>query len=146
MSYRNKVIVLLAIIAALALVYTASLVFDPEMTGSRSSSYTWLDSRLAPRVGRIVISAGQESYELARKSGQWFVSHNGREYPARQLRVDDIVGIFTERASWPVRYTNAASHERLGLNASASRLVFHGENTVLLDIVIGSHDSTGSEN
>ncbi|MDR0487615.1 MAG: DUF4340 domain-containing protein, partial [Treponema sp.] len=146
MEYRKKLIVLLSLIAALALIYTASLVFDPERAGSRSASYTWLDSRLAGRIAGVTISGGNEKIEIVKRNREWFVSHNGREYPARQLRVEDFISIFSTRAPYPVRSTGASSLVRLGLGEdAASRITIYGENTVLLDLLLGAEDSSGRE-
>jgi hypothetical protein len=146
MLYKKKLIVLLSLIAALALTYTASLVFDPELAGTRSASYVWLDSRFVGRVSRIVISTAGQNMDLLKKDSQWFVSHNNREYPARQLRVEDFLGIFTQRAAWPVRSSSAASHSHLGLDTeTASRVTLYGENSALLDLLFGAEDSTGRE-
>jgi hypothetical protein len=74
MTYKNKITALLSIIAVLALLYTASLVFDPEKTGSRSSSYAWLDSKASSRITRISLS-GQTELELKKTGGLWYVSN-----------------------------------------------------------------------
>jgi hypothetical protein len=147
MPYKKKLIVLLTIIGSLVLIYTISLLFDPEVTGTRSASYVWLDSRLAARAARIVISnPGQDANEFIKRDGKWFIVHDEIELPVRQLRVEDFLGIFTSRASWPVRSTTAASHPRLGLDVeTASRVTIYGENSTLLDILLGSSDVTGRE-
>ena len=121
MPYKKKLIVLLTIIGSLVLIYTISLLFDPEVTGTRSASYVWLDSRLAARAARIVISnPGQDANEFIKRDGKWFIVHDEIELPVRQLRVEDFLGIFTSRASWPVRSTTAASHPRLGLDVETA--------------------------
>jgi len=146
MAYKKKLIVLLSVIAALTLIYTASLIFDPEKTAVRSASYVWMDSRLVTSVNRIVLSADGESRELVKKNNEWFVLHNGEEYPARQARVEDFLAIFTKRVQSPVRYSNAASHALLGLDSeTASRITVYGENSTLLDILVGWEDNTGKE-
>ena len=143
MPYKKKLIILLSLIAALALTYTASLVFNPEAAGSRSASYVWLDSRFAGRAAKIVLT-GQEKIELVKSNNRWFISRNGMEYPARQTRIDDFIGLFTTRSAWPVRSTSASSHSLLGLDeGSAARITIHGENTTLLDLLIGNEDITG---
>jgi hypothetical protein len=146
MAYKKKLIVLLSIIAALTLIYTAGLVFDPERTAARSSSYVWMDSSLVTRVNRIVLSSEGESRELVKRNDEWFVLHNGREYPARQARIDDFLALFTQRAPNPVRYSNAASHASLGLDAeTASRVTVYGDNSTLFDILIGNEENTGKD-
>ena len=143
MAYKQKLIILLSIIAALALTYTASLVFDPETSGTRSASYVWLDSKAAARITGITVSAQGERWELNKASGQWFVSYNGMEYPARQLRVDDFISILTAREPYPVRSSDSSSHSRLGLGEDAARVTAATGNGVVLDLLLGSADSTG---
>ena len=146
MEYKKKLIILLSITGVLALIYTVSLILDPEIAGSRSASHVWLDSRFAGRTARIVINTAGESSEFIRKNNQWFVLSNGREYPARQLRIEDFIGIFTIRAAWPVRSSSASSHDRFGLDSdSASRVTLYGETSTLLDLLIGGEDITGRE-
>jgi hypothetical protein len=151
MEYKKKLTGLLILIGVLAIIYTSSLVFTPEHMGKIDSSYVWLYSKLALRAAKIVIvpAESQDSpvgVELIKKNNQWLVLNNGKEYPARALRVDDFISIFTKRSQWPVRSLNASSHGRFGLDsASATRITIHGENTVLLDILIGNTDVTGRE-
>jgi hypothetical protein len=148
MAYKKKLILLSSITAALALVYVLSIVFEPERAGSRSAAYTWLDPKAADRVDRVVLSSGGETSELVRKNSEWFVAHNGREYPARRLRAEDFIGILTRRAPYPVRSTSPASHERLGLDeGAASRITVSGALAAppLLDLLVGQSDNTGRE-
>jgi hypothetical protein len=145
MEYKKKVIVLLSIIGALVLIYALTVVFNSGILRSGSSSYSWLDSKLASRTARIVINRDNEEIELVKKNNSWFVVNNDKEYPARQLRVNDFIGTFTKRSSWPVRSSSASSHERLGLGSSASRITLFGENSTLLDILFGMEDVTGQE-
>jgi hypothetical protein len=143
MTYKNKITALLSIIAVLALLYTASLVFDPEKTGSRSSSYAWLDSKASSRVTRISLS-GDSKLELKKTGGYWYVSSEGMEYPARKLRVDDFIGILTAHAPYPVVSSQGSSHKRPGLDDdSAARVSVFAEGASLLDLLIGGQDSSG---
>ncbi|MDR0503355.1 MAG: DUF4340 domain-containing protein [Treponema sp.] len=141
MPYRKKLIFLLSLIGALSLIFTASLIFNPQSSGARSALYVWLDSKPALRISQIVISGAAEKTELVKINDRWFVTYNGREYPARQLRVDDFIAVFTARAAWPVRSTSASSHARLGLeNGTGTRVTLYGENTSLLDLLFGSQN------
>ena len=140
MTYKNRVIVLCSMIGAMALIYAGSIIFNSGMI-SDSSSHTWLDSRTAQRVTRIVIDTQEQGFELIKRTNQWFVLHNGHEYPARQIRIDDFLSVFTKRASWPVRSTSDATHERFGmLEENASRVTIYGEYSVLLDLLFGNDD------
>lgn len=150
MVYKQKLIALSSIVAALALIYVLTVVFEPERIGSRSAAYTWLEPKEAGRIDRVAISAAGggtagETTELARKNGVWVVPYNGRDYPARQLRVDDFIGVLTKRAPYPAQTASPAAHERLGLTtAAASRVtVSGGAGLPLLDLLIGQPDTTG---
>ena len=144
MTYKNRIICLLSLIAILALLYAGSFIVNAETSGARSASMFWLDSGLASGADRIVISMNAQNFELVKRSDQWFVLHNESEYPARRLRVEDFLGILTKRAAWPVRSSGVASHERFGLDTeTAGRLAIYGEDSSLLDLLIGFEDNTG---
>jgi hypothetical protein len=146
MTYKKKKIYLLALITALALLYTGSFVFSPERSSARSASYVWLDPKLAGRAGRIIINTGAETVEMVKKNSVWVILRDGHEYPARQMRIEDFIGFFTTRAAWPVRASSISSHEIFGLNeGTAPRVTIFGENAVLLDILIGYDDNSGHE-
>ncbi|MCL2440959.1 MAG: DUF4340 domain-containing protein [Treponema sp.] len=140
MTYKKRLIFLLSLIGVLLLTYMLSLLFSSDFTGTRTSSYVWLDSRAAARVTRIVINAEEQDFELVKKTNQWFVLHNGLEFPARQVRVEDFLSILTTRSLWPVRSSGDSSHERFGLTDSASRVTIYGEYSVLLDLLLGNDD------
>ncbi|MDR3021025.1 MAG: DUF4340 domain-containing protein [Treponema sp.] len=145
MTYKNRLYFLCSIIGALVLLYAGSYVFSYERSNTRTASFVWLDSKLAGRTSRISINSDGQSFELVKRSQQWFVVQNDIEFPARQTRVEDFIGIFTRRAAWHVRSTSASSHARLGLGETASRVTIYGENTVLLDLLLGDDDSSGRE-
>jgi len=146
MTYKNRIICLLSLMAVLALLYAGSFFINIETSNARSSSMSWLDSKLAAKADRIAVSSGELDFELVKRANQWFVSHNGSEYPARLLRVEDFLGIFTKRAAWPVRSSGASSLERFGLDTdTADRLTVYAENEMLLDLLAGFEDSFGQE-
>jgi len=169
MTYNKKVKVLLSAIVVLALTYTASFIFSPERSNTRSASYLWLDPKLAGSITRIVMSTGEDPYgvghmldeemrinmseflepvvfELHKRNQSWFIKYNDREFPAKQARIDDLISIFTTRSLWPVRSTNAASHARFDLEGkTSSRITFFGDNSSLLDVLVGGFDPSGYE-
>jgi hypothetical protein len=146
MEYKKRLTCILSIIGALAVIYLASFIFDPEIMGTRNASYTWLDSRLAGRTVRIVIGNEGDTVEIVRKNNKWFVLRDGAEYPARQLRVEDFIGILTAHKAWPIRSTSASSHDKLGIGTNAAtRITLYGENSTLADLLLGSEDITGRE-
>ncbi|MDR1899482.1 MAG: DUF4340 domain-containing protein [Treponema sp.] len=149
MNYRKKLYLLSGLTVFLALVYIASLVFDPDRTGARRSAYTWLDPKSLDRVDGITITgaAGEEPLELRRRGGPWFAIHGGEEYPARELRVDDFLRVLSSRGEWSLRSASSSSHRNFGLEeGTAYRVqVRGGAGLPLLDILVGHGDRTGRE-
>jgi hypothetical protein len=75
------------------------------------------------------------------------VYFDGKEYPAKDMRVEDLLGLLSRRASYPLRASSASAQERLGLSEdSASRITISGgPGLPLLDLLIGRGDETGRE-
>jgi len=145
MTYNKKIYILLGIIGALALIYVLTIIFDPERVGSRSAAYSWLEPGQKDRISGITITRPDETISLARSGGKWFVSHNGKDYPAREMRIDDFIAALSKRAPYPVRSSSASTHERLWLTpGQAVRVtVAAGAGLPLLDLLIGQTDPTG---
>jgi len=152
MTYKNRLTFLLSLIGALVLVYIVNLIITSNIFGSGSSFYTWLDSKAAPKISKIVFIAGSteetgqdQAYELVRKNNRWFVSHNSYEYPARQTRIDDLISALTKRAEFPVRTSSVSSHDRFGVGENAPKAVFHGDFSVIMELLLGNDDIFKSE-
>jgi hypothetical protein len=146
MTYKLKIKVLSGVIAALVLILIFSFVFDPERVNSRSAAYSWLDARQKDAIDRITINNGSETFALILRNGSWFVLNDDKEYPARQLRVEDFITALTKSAPYPVRSSNASSHERLSLTEGAPRVtVTGGAGLPLLDFYIGNRDASGRD-
>jgi hypothetical protein len=145
MTYKLKVKILTGVIGALVLIIICSFVFDPEKINSRSSAYSWLDARQKDLIDRIIINNGNEIITLVLRGGSWFVLNDNKEYPARQLRVEDFITALTKRAPYPVRSSSPSSHERLSLTEGAPRVtVTGGGGLPLLDFYIGDSDTSGN--
>lgn len=163
MTYKNKKIFLLSLIIVLALIYTGSFVFDQESNSARQSYYSWLDPKQVNKITKIDIITGWENVELIKDNNQWFAKQtyaipdqlveflgennylpDGDLYPARKVRIEDFIDIFTARKIWPVRSTSAASHDRFGVGDEiTSRVTIYGGNTVLLDVLLGNNGNSG---
>jgi hypothetical protein len=144
-TYKKKIIYLSTLIAVLALLYTGSLVFSPERNNKKNSLYTWLDPKFAGKIDRIALDTEELKLELIKKKDEWFVLHNGGEFPARKARIEDFISIFTSRSAWPVRASGALSHARFALEGKTPRLSMYGENSIYLDILLGKDDKAGRE-
>ena len=83
MTYKNKIITLSSVIAALAIVYILTIIFDPQRTGARSDAYTWLEPGQNNRISGITIAKQGETLNLSHNGGKWFVTRDGKDYPAR---------------------------------------------------------------
>jgi len=145
MTYKNKIITLSSVIAALAIVYILTIIFDPQRAGARSDSYSWLEPGQNNRISGITITYAGETVNLSHNGGKWFVTRGGKDYPARQARVDDFLAILSKRAPYPVRSSNASSHERLSLTPERATqvIVSAGAGLPLLSLLIGQTDITG---
>jgi hypothetical protein len=145
MTYKKKVTVLAGVIAALGLVYIFSFVFDSDNVSARSSAYSWLDQSQKNTINRITISNPDDTTVLVQRNGEWFVSQDGKDLPARQLRVTDLINALTKRAPSPIRSSSSLSHEKLSLTSdSKNRItVAGGTSQILLDLIIGYGDLTG---
>ena len=145
MTYRQKRTVLSGIVAALALIYILTFVFDPNRRGSRSDAYAWLEAGQKEKIDGITITSAGETIVLIRRGNEWFVSRGGKNYPARRLRVDDFIEALARRAPYPVLSSSASSHERLWLTEERSvRItVTAGVGLPLLQLLIGQEDIMG---
>jgi len=145
MNYKKKLKVLSGIIAALAVIYILTVIFDPERRGTRSAAYSWLDPAETGKITGITITGGDETINLARNGGKWFVSHDGKDYPAKDIRVEDFIAALAKRAPYPLRSSSASSHERLSLtdDQSIRVTIAAGAGLPLLNLLIGQSDLTG---
>ena len=142
--YR-KIYILAGLVVALALIYTATLIFEPERINTRDANYAWLDEKWVEQADRIELIHDGTSISLARKSGEWFVTRDGLDYPAKQLRVEDLLHVLSSKAPYLLR--GSSSHERFGLTEdSADRIVIQGglSETPLLDLLVGDADTLGA--
>ncbi|MDR2418446.1 MAG: DUF4340 domain-containing protein [Treponema sp.] len=142
---NRKIYMLAGLVAALALIYTATLIFEPERINTRDANYAWLDEKRVEQADRIELVHDGTSINLARKSGEWFVTRDGVDYPAKQLRVEDLLHVLSTKAPYLLR--GSSSHERFGLTEdSADRIVIQGglSETPLLDLLVGDADSLGA--
>jgi hypothetical protein len=125
-----------------------TIVFDPQRIAARPDSYSWLDPQEVPLIRGIIIKRPVEednTVALSRNGGKWFVTHEGKDYPARQVRVEDFIAAFAKKTPYPVRSSNASSHERLYLTEDgATRITLSGGTGLpILDLLIGASDVTG---
>ncbi|MDR1636014.1 MAG: DUF4340 domain-containing protein [Treponema sp.] len=146
MAYRRKLLILSSLTLLLSLVYILSLIFDPQRSLSRAAAYAWLDGRLLDQADRVLIRKAGLTVNLLRRNDAWLVSRQGNEYPARQLRVEDLLAALSRRASYPVRAASASSHRQFGLEEGISRItVGGGAGLPLLDLLLGKGGTTGRE-
>jgi len=145
MTYKNKIITLAGIIAALAVIYILTIIFDPRHRDSRSDAYSWLEPGQNDKITGISITKDGETVGLSRNGGNWFVTRGGKDYPARQTRVEDFIAVLSKRGQYPVRSTGASSHERLSLtpDRAVQVTVSAGAGLPLLALLIGQTDITG---
>jgi hypothetical protein len=150
MVYKKKLIALSSLVVFLAVVYAITLFFDPERVGSRSAAFLWLDPKLQDQADSIELAKAGEwdnPLRLVRRGSNWYALIDEAEFPAKSARVEDLFRVLAARDAYPVRGSDAASHERLGLgeNRAARILVKGGAGLPLLDMLIGDSDAAGRE-
>ncbi|MHB9293439.1 hypothetical protein Holit_02561 [Hollandina sp. SP2] len=148
MVYKKKALFLVCLVGALALLYAGTWIFEPERVNSRNAAFQWLDPKRLDEIDRIELSGSGDPLTVIRKDTRWFVSRDDGEYPAKQGRIEEFLRILSAKGSYPVRGTETASHERLGLTEeTASRILIRGGAGAypLLDLLVGSRDPTGRE-
>lgn len=147
MTYKKQVLILSIATAVLGAIFAGTLILTPERLNSRNAAYTWLEPKWAEQAGRIEISGGgNETLALVNRNALWYVESQGVEYPAKQGRVADLLRLLSTRGAYPLRGNAASSHERLGVDENASRIVVRGAGTApLLDLLVGNGDATGRE-
>jgi hypothetical protein len=145
MTYKNKLITLSSVIAALAIIYILTIIFDPQRRGARTDMYSWLEPGQNDRITGISVTKDGETINLSRNGGKWFVTQGGKDYPARQVRVEDFIAVLAKRDLYPVRSSSASSHERLSLtpDKAVQITVSAGAGLPLLTLLIGQTDITG---
>ncbi|MDR1108467.1 MAG: DUF4340 domain-containing protein [Spirochaetaceae bacterium] len=147
MVFKQKLVVLSVITGILGLIYAATLIFAPERVNSRDAAYLWIEPERADRADRLELyDSGAAGLTLVRNNGAWFVSSEGKEYPAKQERVKDLLRILSTKAAYPLRASSAASHGKLGLAGEGlSRIVLREGDTPLLELLVGEGDASGRE-
>jgi hypothetical protein len=145
MTYKNKIITLSSVIAALVIVYILTIIFDPQRWSARSDAYSWLEPGQNNRITGISITKEGETINLSRNGGKWFVTRGGKDYPALQVRVEDFIAALAKRDPYPVRSSSASSHERLSLtqDTAVQVTVSAGAGLPILTLLIGQTDITG---
>jgi hypothetical protein len=145
MTYKNKIITLSSVIAALAIVYILTIIFDPQRRGSRSELYSWLQPGQNNKISGISIVKPDETLNLSHNGGKWFVTRDGKDYPARQVRVEDFLTALSKKAPYPVRSSSASAHTRLSLTPETATqiTVYAGSGPPLLALLVGQSDITG---
>jgi hypothetical protein len=131
----------------LILIYGATWIFDSGRSYARNAAFAWIDKDLLFQADGSQLSGLQGSTDLKRKNGLWVIEENGRDYPVKQLRVEDFLAILSRRDVYPLRASSAGAAEKLGVSeGSASRIVIRGgAGLPLLDLLVGRGDATGRE-
>jgi hypothetical protein len=148
MTYRTKIVWLSSLISVLVLVLIGTVVFDPERINARKAAFAWLSAHDLDRVDSAEITGSAGTVNLVRGTGVggWSVLRDGIEYPAKQGRIEDVLRVLSRTESYPVSSSSASSHARLGLAPGASsRVVLRSGNEVVLDLLVGNTNATGTE-
>lgn len=148
MQYQHKIQILGALSAVLLLLLIGTFIFNPDTTFVRQSTSRLLEKQTIQKVTKIAIkSADLQELTFIKRTGQWYLLREPKEYPVKMQRIEDMLKPFGNSFIVPVRATTAQAHERLGVGASASHITMWAENAEkpVLDLYFGSLDATGKE-
>ncbi len=145
MQYRRKFIIYVSIIAALAVVYTLSWVFDAEHLEARGTRFSLLDENDVTAVSRIEIKKASESVTLTKAKSDWVLEGDGVLYPVKSERVSDLLKALSQSDNYPKVASSEKAHIDLGLDEnSADRIKVLSDQAVFCDILLGKNDAEGN--
>jgi hypothetical protein len=143
-AFQKKAIILGGISGALVLAYALTFVFERERSDQRQAAYRWLDPQSASVADRIEVR-GQDSVDLEKIGSQWFVVYEGRQFPAKQSRIDELFTALTKSGAYSARGSSREVQEKLGLtDDQTSRVSVLSDGGPLLTLLVGVRDASGS--
>lgn len=137
-DYRNKSRILIAVDAFLAIVIAFGLLFSPDSSDSRATSFDLLES--VEEVSSITIE-GPDAVQLVRSGSTWIMKASDGTLPADSARIESFLKaadsvshlepVAKDKASWPV----------LGLSGSESRRVTLADSKGVIrqDFLLGNY-------
>jgi hypothetical protein len=149
MSFQRKALIYSGIFGLLALLFVATMVFDPQRMASQSALRAWISPSVVATLSKIEITPPKDSKTgepvvLVKKDTLWFDQKDGRSYPVKQARVQDLLSALSKQAEYPVRATTDQAYAKLGVDGDHSnRITLYGpnQNTPVLDLLIGNRDA-----
>lgn len=145
MAYRNKLITLVSINGALALLVLAGLLFSPAKARSRGEALAL--PKDAAAVSRIELGGPALALSLSRQGDAWSAQRSGQILPAVSSRVEAFLEQLTGLGRLDVAARSRSSWESLGLEgeeASSVRLYGSG-GEILADLALGSYAPAGGQ-
>ena len=141
LNFRKRAALLSALAALLALALILSLVFDPE--GRRNSAFAWLDPSFLPLIDRIELYGLEGRIILERRNNLWVFPTEAGDLPIRQTRVEDLLGVLSQRHPYPLRASSLEARLSLALEPGmASRIIVRaGAGLPLVDLLVGTADA-----
>ena len=150
--FKKKAALLSALVFALALLYTLTLIFDLQAGSSglsvrRGRSFAWLDQSMLDHADRIELYGPLGVTTLSRRNNVWVCPQGNVDYPVKQARVGDLLASLSRREAYSLRVASLEGRERLGVTAeAASRIrIRGGAGLPLLDLLVGYSDALGTE-
>jgi hypothetical protein len=151
MVFKQKLIALSSLCAALLAIYIATFVFSSEQDALRKSQWAPLARKNAPNVNSIEIRASETIFLTKDGEGAWFIQYQDEasplknNFPARPSKIDDLLTALTNRGAYPVRSRASSSWTKFGVDDAANRIIAKQGEATLLDLSIGGADATGKE-
>lgn len=146
MTYRNKVLALSSVLAALLLALLAGELFSPDRRLARAEAGRLLSGEPGD-VASLELATPEGLVRLERREGAWLLSEEGGSLPASGSRVESFLGELASVHRLELRASGRASWPELGLEeGKGSRVAAKdGGGKPLADFVTGSYGPTGKE-
>ncbi|GMO17460.1 MAG: hypothetical protein Pg6A_03880 [Termitinemataceae bacterium] len=146
MNFKKHVITLSAVAGALLLIYILSFVFSGESRAKRGSISALADARALSNARYIEIRGGDGSeFTIENQNDSWVVKQNGKSYPAKNGRVEDLISALGKKAEYPVRSSSASNLEAFGLGDDRREVIIKDETRTIAELFFGAADATGKE-
>ncbi len=155
MTYRNKVITLSSVFAALVLIYAGTIIFSPERGRARSEAGKVLSGKEADAAELDLegIRQGTEqssdrlSLSFKKNGSDWTLEENGASLPALSARIGTLIEAVGKIKTLSPRSSSESSWGSFGLSADSARHVLIKDKNakILADFYAGSYSATGGE-
>ena len=149
LSFRRKVLILGVLIAVLAGIYIAGLLFSPARVGRRQAESPLIagfNRQQRDQVAEIRISGDQGNLKLLKRGDSWILPGPQREYPASAIKIESFLDFLADLTRSRIVTSNPDAWEEFEVHSDATRRIQLLDSTggQLTEIIVGK-SAVGSE-